>query len=72
MNRADPPGTASRRAALRLLDAVLRKGLPLESALDSAARELERADDRAFTHAIAAEALRRLADRPVFEVSTAI
>jgi len=58
----DPPGTASRRAALRLLDAVLRKGLPLESALDSAARDLERADDRAFAHAIAAEALRRLPD----------
>ena len=47
---------------MRLLDAVLRKGLPLESALDSAARELERPDDRAFAHAIAAEALRRLAD----------
>jgi 16S rRNA (cytosine967-C5)-methyltransferase len=58
----DPPGTASRRAALRLLDAVLRKGLPLESALDAAARDLDRADDRAFAHAIAAEALRRLAD----------
>jgi len=47
---------------LRLLDAVLRKGLPLESALDAAARELERPDDRAFAHAIAAEALRRLPD----------
>jgi 16S rRNA (cytosine967-C5)-methyltransferase len=47
---------------LRLLDAVLRKGLPLESALDAAARELDRADDRAFAHAIVAEALRRLAD----------
>ena len=62
LNRADPPGTASRRAALRLLDAVLRKGLPLESALDAAARDLERPDDRAFAHAIAAEALRRLPD----------
>ncbi|WP_374990387.1 RsmB/NOP family class I SAM-dependent RNA methyltransferase [Sphingosinicella sp. LHD-64] len=62
MNRADPPGTAARRAALRLLDAVLRRGLPLESALDAAARDLDRADDRAFAHAIAAEALRRLAD----------
>jgi len=41
---------------------VLRKGLPLESALDAAARDLVRADDRAFAHAIAAEALRRLAD----------
>ncbi|HMC92416.1 MAG TPA: transcription antitermination factor NusB, partial [Allosphingosinicella sp.] len=55
-------GTASRRAAMRLLEAVLRKGLPLEAALDVAARDLERADDRAFAHAIAAEALRRLPD----------
>lgn len=47
---------------MRLLDAVLRKGLPLEAALDIAARDLERADDRAFAHAIAAEALRRLTD----------
>ena len=62
MDRADPPGTASRRAALRLLDAVLRKGLPLEAALDVAARDLERADDRGFAHAIAAETLRRLTD----------
>ncbi|HWH22551.1 MAG TPA: RsmB/NOP family class I SAM-dependent RNA methyltransferase [Allosphingosinicella sp.] len=62
MNEKDPIGTASRRAALRLLDAVLRKGLPLESALDIAARDLERSDDRAFAHAIAAEALRRLTD----------
>jgi 16S rRNA (cytosine967-C5)-methyltransferase len=58
----DPQGTASRRAALRLLDAVLRKGLPLEAALDVAARDLDRADDRGFAHAIAAEALRRLPD----------
>jgi 16S rRNA (cytosine967-C5)-methyltransferase len=58
----DPIGTASRRAALRLLDAVLRKGLPLEAALDIAARDLDRADDRAFAHAIAAETLRRLGD----------
>jgi 16S rRNA (cytosine967-C5)-methyltransferase len=55
-------GTASRRAAMRLLDAVLRKGLPLEAALDVAARDLDRADDRGFAHAMAAEALRRLPD----------
>jgi len=61
-DRADPAGTASRRAAMRLLDAVLRKGLPLEGALDVAARDLERADDRGFAHAMAAEALRRLVD----------
>ena len=53
---------ATRGAALRLLDAVLRKGLPLESALDNAARGLDRADDRALAHAIAAEVLRRLPD----------
>jgi len=47
---------------LRLLDAVLRKGLPLEAALDVAARDLDRADDRGLAHAIAAEALRRLTD----------
>ena len=47
---------------MRLLDAVLRKGLPLEAALDTATRELDRADDRGFAHAIAAEALRRLPD----------
>ncbi|MCD2316335.1 SAM-dependent methyltransferase [Sphingomonas sp. IC-11] len=58
---ADPPGTAARRAALRLLDAVLRRGEPLEAALPSAARGLEGAD-RGLAHAIAAEALRRLPD----------
>ena len=47
---------------MRLLDAVLRKGLPLEAALDTAARDLDRADDRAFAHAMAAETLRRLTD----------
>jgi len=60
--RGDAAGTASRRAALRLLDAVLRKGLPLEAALDVAARDLERADDRGLAHAIAGEVLRRLPD----------
>jgi 16S rRNA (cytosine967-C5)-methyltransferase len=47
---------------MRLLEAVLRKGLPLEAALATATRDVERADDRAFAHAIAAEALRRLVD----------
>jgi 16S rRNA (cytosine967-C5)-methyltransferase len=56
---ADPAGVPARRAALSLLDAVLRKGLPLEAALDTAARGLP-ANDRGLAHAIAAEALRRL------------
>jgi 16S rRNA (cytosine967-C5)-methyltransferase len=46
---------------LSLLDAVLRKGLPLEAALDTAARGLA-PNDRGLAHAIAAEALRRLPD----------
>jgi 16S rRNA (cytosine967-C5)-methyltransferase len=44
------------------MDAVLRKGLPLEAALNVATRDLDRPDDRGFAHAIAAEALRRLVD----------
>ena len=58
----NPSGTPTRRAALRLLDAVLRRGLPLEAAMDAACGELDRADDRAFAHAIAAEVLRRSTD----------
>ncbi len=58
---AEPPGTDTRRAALALLDAVLRKGLPLEAAGSATAR-LTRADDKAFALAIASEVLRRLPD----------
>ncbi|MDO7841550.1 RsmB/NOP family class I SAM-dependent RNA methyltransferase [Sphingomonas immobilis] len=58
----DAPGVPARRAALKLLDAVLRQGLPLEAALGRATQGIERADDRALAHAIAAEALRRLPD----------
>jgi 16S rRNA (cytosine967-C5)-methyltransferase len=55
-------GVPARKAALKLLDAVLRKGLPLESALDRAAQGLERPEDRALAHAISAEVLRHLTD----------
>lgn len=55
-------GVAARGAALRLLDAVLRSGQPLEGALDGAARGLDRADDRALAHALAAAVLRHLPD----------
>jgi 16S rRNA (cytosine967-C5)-methyltransferase len=51
----------ARRAALRLLDAVLRRGIALEAELDGAARGLA-PNDRGLAHAIAAEALRRLPD----------
>lgn len=58
---SDPPGTPARRAALRLLDAVLRRGLAIEQALGAAAQGLS-PPDRGLAHAIAAEVLRRLAD----------
>ncbi len=57
----DVPGLPARRAALRLLDAVLRRGDPLELALHGAAQGLAPAD-RALVHAIAAETLRHLPD----------
>ncbi|MDF7777509.1 transcription antitermination factor NusB [Sphingomonas sp. AOB5] len=59
--QADPPGVPARRAALRVLDAVLRQGKALEAALDNAAQGLA-PNDRGLVHAIAAETLRRLPD----------
>lgn len=56
------PGVPVRRAALRVLDAVIRRGTPLEQALGPASREISRGDDRALVHAIAAETLRRMGD----------
>ncbi|WP_414900732.1 RsmB/NOP family class I SAM-dependent RNA methyltransferase [Sphingomonas flavalba] len=58
----DGAGVPARRAALRLLDAVLRQGRALDHALPAATKGIARADDRALAHAIAAEALRRLPD----------
>jgi 16S rRNA (cytosine967-C5)-methyltransferase len=58
---ADPAGTPARRAALKLLDAVLRQGLPLEAAL-GAANGLPNPSDRGLARAIASEVLRRLPD----------
>ncbi|KQM24885.1 MULTISPECIES: RsmB/NOP family class I SAM-dependent RNA methyltransferase [unclassified Sphingomonas] len=58
----EAPGVPARRAALKLLDAVIRRGLPLEAALASATSELDRREDRGLAHAIAAAVLRRLPD----------
>lgn len=55
------PGVPARRAALRLLDAVLRRGLSLEAELLRAGSGLA-PNDRGLAHAIAAETLRRLPD----------
>src|SRR3954447_7346506 len=53
-------GVGARKAALQMLDAVLRRGQTLEAAL-SAARDLS-PPDRALALAIAGETLRRLPD----------
>ena len=58
----DLPGVPARRAALRLLDAVLRRGDPLDQAALPVLRAIERGDDRALALAIAQEALRWLPD----------
>ncbi|MGL4314012.1 MAG: RsmB/NOP family class I SAM-dependent RNA methyltransferase [Sphingomonas sp.] len=58
----DPPGVAARRASLRVLDAVLRRGEALEVALAPATRGIDRADDRGLVHALAAATLRWLVD----------
>jgi 16S rRNA (cytosine967-C5)-methyltransferase len=57
-----PPGLDARRAALRLLDAVLRRGETLETAGPAALGGVVHAVDRALARAIAGEALRWLVD----------
>lgn len=51
-----------RRAALRLLDAVLRRGETLEQAEGTALGDVRKAPDRALARAIAGETLRWLTD----------
>jgi 16S rRNA (cytosine967-C5)-methyltransferase len=58
----DIPGLPARRAALRLLDAVLRRGETLDQAAHNALQNLHGDSDRALSRAIAAETLRWLAD----------
>lgn len=58
----DIQGLPARRAALQLLDAVLRRGQPIENALNAATRGIDNPADRALAHAIASETLRRLPD----------
>ncbi|MFZ5696515.1 MAG: RsmB/NOP family class I SAM-dependent RNA methyltransferase [Pseudomonadota bacterium] len=59
---ADVPGLPARRSALKLLDAVLRRGDPLEIVLHGACQGLADRADRALVHAITAEVLRHLPD----------
>ncbi|MEO0030756.1 MAG: hypothetical protein RIS94_514 [Pseudomonadota bacterium] len=59
---AEQPGVPTRRAALRLLDAVLHRGEPLDQIAPPMLRGIERGDDRALALAIVQETLRWLAD----------
>ena len=58
----DIQGLPARRAAMQLLDAVLRRGQALEAALAGATRGIENSADRALAHAIASETLRHIPD----------
>ena len=58
----DIPGLPARKAALRLLDAVLRRGETLDSAAEPALRGVNSVPDRALARALAGEALRWLTD----------
>jgi len=64
-NESEIPGLAARRAALRLGDAVLRRGETLDNAVHAATQGLKEPADRGLARALAAESLRWLADLDV-------
>ncbi|MDG6078978.1 methyltransferase domain-containing protein [Erythrobacter litoralis] len=55
---ADPSGIHARKAALRLLDAVSRRGETLDQAFGAATQDVRRFEDKALARAIAGETLR--------------
>ena len=55
---AELQGIHARRAALRLLDAVLRRGETLDIAFNGATKDVRKFEDKALARAIAAEVLR--------------
>jgi 16S rRNA (cytosine967-C5)-methyltransferase len=57
-----PPGVPARRGALKLIDAVLRRGETLDGAEAAALRGVDAPADRALARAIAGEVLRWLVD----------
>lgn len=59
---ADIPGLPARRAALKLTDAVLRRGETLDVAANGALQGLRSGADRALARALASEVLRWLTD----------
>ncbi len=58
----DIPGLPARKAALKLLDAVLRRGETLDVAANAALQGIRSAPDKALSRALAGEALRWLVD----------
>ena len=59
---AQPTGIHARRAALRLLDAVMRRGETLDIAFAAATKDVRKFEDKALARAIASEVLRWLVD----------
>jgi 16S rRNA (cytosine967-C5)-methyltransferase len=59
---ADTPGLPARRAALKLIDAVLRRGETLDQAAPAALKGVPADADRALARALASEVFRWLAD----------
>jgi 16S rRNA (cytosine967-C5)-methyltransferase len=59
---AEPQGIHARRAALRLLDAVLRRGETLDIAFNGATKDVRKFEDKALARAIASEVLRWMVD----------
>jgi len=57
-----PSGIHARKAALRLLDAVLRRGETLDQAFAGATGDVRKFEDKALARAIASETLRWLTD----------
>ena len=57
-----PTGIHARKGALRLLDAVLRRGETLDQAFPPATGDVRRGEDKALVRAIAGETLRWLTD----------
>ncbi|MDE1914942.1 MAG: RsmB/NOP family class I SAM-dependent RNA methyltransferase [Sphingomonadales bacterium] len=58
----EPTGSAARRAALRMMDAVLRRGETLDNAAHAATQGLKSREDKALARALASEGLRWLGD----------
>ena len=58
----DVPGLPARRAALRMMDAVLRRGETLDNAIHAACQGMREGADRALARALVGEALRWQAD----------